>query len=336
MNLDRRTFLRGAALGATGASLTSMGCAPGEEAGTSTGPEEASPAPSAPRFQISLAQWSLHRTYFGKALDGGYTPLFQTLLANPRGVLQGERQPVEFATMARELGVSAVEYVNTFFFDRAQDATFVAELKARADAEGVESLLIMCDAEGSLGDPDGAQRAAAVENHRKWLECAAELGCRAIRVNAASSGSYEEQQQLAADGLRSVCEIADPMGLDVLVENHGGLSSNGAWLAEVLRQVDHPRMGSLPDFGNFTVSEEETYDRYLGVEQLMPLARAVSAKSYDFDESGNETTIDYDRMMAIVLDAGYGGFVGIEYEGARLPEPEGIEATRRLLERFRA
>ena len=249
-------------------------------------------------------------------------------------MLQGERDPLEFAQMARSLGIEAVEYVNTFFFDRATDAEFVAELGRRADGEGVRNLLIMCDAEGSLGDPDEAARAAAVENHRKWLECAATLGCHAIRVNAASVGSYEEQQRLAADGLRRVCELADPLGLDVLVENHGGLSSDGGWLSGTLTMVDHPRIGSLPDFGNFRVSESETYDRYQGVMELMPLARAVSAKTYDFDEQGNETTIDFERMMGIVLDAGYDGHVGVEYEGTRLPEVEGVRATAELLRRF--
>ncbi|MEM6704423.1 MAG: sugar phosphate isomerase/epimerase family protein [Acidobacteriota bacterium] len=327
--MDRRDFL--AALGA--AAALPLSCADGPD--TSTESEGAPPPVARPRFEISLAQWSLHRTFFGKALDNGYTELFTGLLQDPPSALQGERKPLEFAQMARELDVSAIEYVNTFFFDRAQDDEYIAELVRRADGEGVRSLLIMCDAEGDLGDADGERRAAAVENHRKWLECAAALGCHSIRVNAASSGSYEEQQKLAAEGLRGVCEIADPLGLDVLVENHGGLSSNGQWLAGTLELVDHPRSGSLPDFGNFTISETETYDRYQGVAELMPTARAVSAKSYAFDADGSETTIDYERMLQIVLDAGYDDYVGIEYEGTELEELEGIQATRRLLEKLR-
>jgi len=328
MKIDRRTFL--AAMGATTATLTT-GCS-SEESVESDGLPE--PIGSPPQFDISLAQWSLHRTFFGSALDEGYEALFAGLLQDPPSALQGDRKPVEFATMAREFGIDAIEYVNTFFFDRATDTAFIQELNERADAEGVQNLLIMCDAEGSLGDPDPDLRLAAIENHRKWLECAAQLGCRAIRVNAASSGSYEEQQSLAAEGLRGVCELADPLGISVLVENHGGLSSNGKWLSEVLRMVDHPRAGSLPDFGNFTISESETYDKYQGVEELMPMARAVSAKSYDFDEDGNETTIDFERMIRIVLDAGYTGHIGIEYEGSGLSETEGVTATNKLLKRL--
>jgi sugar phosphate isomerase/epimerase len=196
----------------------------------------------------------------------------------------------------------------------------------------------MCDAEGALGDPDPARRRQAVENHHKWVEAAAFLGCHSIRVNAQSEGAYDEQLRLAADGLRRLCEFADGHGIGVLVENHGGLSSDGAWLAATLRAAGHPRAGALPDFGNFLLRRdpEEWYDRYRGVAELMPLARAVSAKSHDFDAGGNETHTDYRRMMRIVLDAGYRGHVGVEYEGERLSEDEGIRATVRLLERVRA
>jgi sugar phosphate isomerase/epimerase len=154
-------------------------------------------------------------------------------------------------------------------------------------------------------------------------------------VNARSDPSLdaEEQANLAADGLRRLCERADPEGIDVLVENHGGISSNGAWLASVMKRVSHPRIGTLPDFGNFKIRSdpEEWYDRYQGVRELMPFAKAVSAKSHDFDAEGNEASTDYARMMSIVLEAGYHGYVGIEYEGERLPEPTGVELTRKLL-----
>jgi len=174
-----------------------------------------------------------------------------------------------------------------------------------------------------------------VNNHHRWVEAAKELGCHSIRVNAASQGSYEDQISLAADGLRAVTEYGDMHDINVIVENHGGLSSNGAWLASVMKKVDHPRCGTLPDFGNFRLSGDEWYDRYKGVEELMPFARAVSAKSHDFDANGNETQTDYRRMMKIVLDAGYDGWVGIEYEGSKLTEDEGIMATKVLLERVR-
>jgi len=207
-------------------------------------------------------------------------------------------------------------------------------LRRAADAH-VRNLLIMVDGEGELGHPETAERRRAVERHHPWVGAAGHLGCHSIRVNANSRGTPDEQRDLAADGLRRLTEYATPYGINVLVENHGGLSSNGAWLASVIRQVDHPNCGTLPDFGNFHIQGDEWYDRYRGVEEMMPFAKAVSAKSHDFDADGNEIATDYRRMMRIVLDAGYRGYVGIEYEGERLSELEGIKATKALLERVR-
>jgi sugar phosphate isomerase/epimerase len=264
-----------------------------------------------PPFRISLAEWSLHR-----ALNAG------------------ELDNLDFPRVTREeYGIEAVEYVNSFFKDRARDQAYLAELKTRCDDLGVRSLLIMCDGEGALGDPDEGARTLAVENHFPWVEAARFLGCHSIRVNAASSGTPEEQRELAADGLRRLTEFAAPMEINVIVENHGGVSSNGAWLASVMEAVDHPRCGTLPDFGNFQMAPGEWYDRYRGMAELMPYAKAVSAKSHVFDEDGNESEIDFFRMVQIVYDAGYRGFLGIEYEGTELSEPEGIRATKDLLER---
>jgi len=269
--------------------------------------------PSDDLFRISLAEWSLHRALQADALDH-----------------------LDFPVVAREdYGLDAVEYVNSFFKDKARDQPYLRDLRARADDHGVRCLLIMCDGEGAIGDPDRAARTRTVENHHRWVEAAVALGCHSIRVNAQSSGPPDEQRRLAADGLRQLAEFGDTHGISVLVENHGGLSSNGAWLASVIRAVDHPRCGTLPDFGNFRVSDTEWYDRYQGVTELMPFAKAVSAKSHDFDERGSERHTDYDRMLRIVLDAGYRGYVGIEYEGDALPEPQGIVLTRTLLERVR-
>jgi sugar phosphate isomerase/epimerase len=208
-------------------------------------------------------------------------------------------------------------------------------MKSRADGAGVKSLLIMIDGEGALGDPDDKGRTSAVEKHYPWVEAAKFLGCHSIRVNARSEGSYQEQVRRAADGLRRLTEFAAKHDMNVLVENHGGLSSNGAWLAEVMKTVDHPRCGTLPDFGNFNLGGGKSYDRYQGVAQLMPFAKAVSAKSHAFDDKGNEVNTDYRRMMKIVVDAGYRGYVGIEYEGGRHAEPDGIRLTKRLLETVR-
>lgn len=257
-------------------------------------------------FNISLAQWSLHRSFRAGTLD-----------------------PLDFARIARrDFDIDAIEYVNTFY---QHSPALLRDLKSRAGDEGVRSLLIMCDREGRLGDPEAAARRTAVANHYKWVDAARFLDCHSIRVNAESVGSYDEQLVLAADGLRQLTEYAARLEINVIVENHGGLSSNGDWLAAVIRRVEHPRCGTLPDFGNFY-----DYDRYRGVEQLMPFAKGVSAKSQDFDADGNETRIDYARMLDIVRRAGYRGYIGIEYEGTRLPEPDGIRATKALLERYRA
>lgn len=268
----------------------------------------------APPFEISLAQWSLHRT-----------------------LRAGELDNLDFARVTREdFGIAAVEYVNSFFKDKATDAAYLAEMNRRAADHGVYQHLIMCDGEGRLGDPDEGARLQAVRNHHRWVDAARTLGCATIRVNAASQGTWDEQAKLAADGLGRLCEYGEEIGINVIVENHGGLSSNGKWLAHVMRLVDHPRCGTLPDFGNFNLGNGETYDKYLGVAELMPFAKAVSAKSHDFDDEGNETTKDYRRLMKIVLDAGFRSWVGIEYEGSRLPEREGIMLTKRLLERVRS
>jgi L-ribulose-5-phosphate 3-epimerase len=208
-------------------------------------------------------------------------------------------------------------------------------MKKRAGDVGVKNLLIMIDNEGALGDPVVAERQQAIENHYPWVEAAQSLGCHSIRVNAHSSGSYEEQLELVADGLRKVTEFGSEHQINVIVENHGGYSSNGGWLSALIRKVNHPRCGTLPDFGNFNLGNGQQYDRYKGVEELMPFAKGVSAKSLDFDEQGNEINIDYRRMMKIVITAGYRGYVGIEYSGSGLSEPDGIRATKKLLEHVR-
>jgi sugar phosphate isomerase/epimerase len=301
--LPRREFLQcalaGAALGLTAGSRRLLLAAEAK-----------------PLYKISLAEWSLNRALFGKS--------------------DRKLDHLDFAKIAKtEFGIDGIEYVNQFFFDKARDMTYLGEMKKRAADQGVRSLLIMVDREGRLGDPDDAKRTEAVENHKKWVEAAAFLGCHSVRVNAASAGTWEDQVKLAADGLSQLTQFAEDHNLYVIVENHGGLSSNGKWLSEVMKTVDHPHCGTLPDFGNFRIQGDEWYDRYQGVEELMPFAKAVSAKTHDFDEQGNETRTDYLRMMKIVLAADYHGYVGIEYEGQNLDEFEGIRKTKALLERVR-
>ena len=295
--MERRDFIKTTAILTGGASLGSiLSCADNKMS-----------------FKISLAEWSLNRTLFSGKLDH-----------------------LDFCRVAKkDFGINAVEYVNQFFFDKAEDRSYLKEMKDRAEDLGVINLLIMCDKEGDLGDPDQNQRTEAIENHYKWAEAAKFLGCHSIRVNARSEGSYDEQIHLAAEGLRKLTEYGDSIGINTIVENHGGLSSNGKWLASVIEKVDHPRCGTLPDFGNFKLEGDDWYDRYLGVKELMPYAKAVSAKSNDFNSDGEETNTDYYKMMDIVLSEGYSGYVGIEYEGRSLDEMSGIRATKKLLEKVR-
>ena len=262
-------------------------------------------------FKISLAEWSLHRMLYS-----------------------GELDHLDFCVIAREqFDLDAVEYVNSFFFDKAEDLDYLKEMKNRANDQGVSSLLIMCDNEGDLGDPNQKAREKAVENHFKWMEAAKFLGCHSIRVNAKSEGTYEDQIRLASDGLRRLTEYGEKIGINIIVENHGGLSSNGKWLVSVMKEVDHPMCGTLPDFGNFKIKDGEWYDRYTGVDELMPYAKAVSAKSHSFNWKGNEINTDYKKMINIVLSAGYNGYIGIEFEGSEVDEIEGIQLTKNLMEK---
>lgn len=335
MHMNRRRFLSTFAASAAGGFLSSCS----ENAGTAGSAE-------GPLFDISLAQWSLHRALKEGKLDNLDWPKFTK----------------------ENFDISALEWVNQFFYVehptlgfQPKDQAYLTEMKKRVDDLGMKSLLIMCDRVGNLGNPDATKRTAAVEGHYAWLDAAKFLGCHSIRVNAASDPKLTPEQQgdLCTEGLRRLSEKAGTMGLNVIVENHGGLSSNGAWLAQTIKNVGLDNCGTLPDFGNFYVvknrgnaeqygkekeiyagdpsyTEDEKglgYDRYQGVKDLMPYAKGVSAKSHEFDAAGNEVHTDFVKMMQIVKDSGYRGFVGIEYEGDGLGEPEGIKATKALLER---
>ncbi|MBL8857636.1 MAG: TIM barrel protein [Planctomycetes bacterium] len=308
MTANRREFLHAAAgIGA----LAALGSVTSARSRTDVEDNDVKPQRT---FSISLAEWSYH-----SALQ------------------KGSMKHAEFAQVARaKHGLGAVEYVNSFFKDKARDTDYLKDLKTRADDQQVKILLIMCDGEGDLGHAEKQKRTEAVENHKQWLDAARALGCHSIRVNVSGSGTRTDHMHQAAESLQALAQLADPLNLNVIVENHGGITSDGAWLAGVMRKADHKRVGTLPDFGNFKISDSELYDRYQGVAELMPWAKAVSAKSHDFDEKGEETATDYTRMLKIVLDAGYRGYVGIEYEGSRLSEHDGVEATKRLLERVRS
>jgi sugar phosphate isomerase/epimerase len=272
-------------------------------------------------LKISLAEWSIHN-----AIDSG------TLLAD------------NFPSIAKnDFGISAVEYVSSFYKTHSEDGTYWNKMRATCDSLGVRSLLIMVDNEGDLGNSDPTERKKAVENHFKWVNAASILGCHSIRINAFGDGSKEEVQAAMVDALKQLCGYASQKNINVLIENHGLFSADGKWVAEIMRQVAMPNCGTLPDFGNWCLSAKwgstqdgtckEVYDRYTGVADMLPFAKGVSAKSYNFDEYGAATIIDYGKMLKIVKESDFDGYIGIEYEGTKLSEKEGIVATKKLLEK---
>lgn len=295
--MNRRNFIQAAGL---------------TTAGLAVAPAFLTNCSSEPWFEISLAQWSLHRQ-----------------------LQSGELQHLSFPIKAKQaFGITAVEYVSTFFEGWEIDQDYVSELKRITDYNGITNVLIMVDGAGDLGAPNPLERDKAVTNHYQWVETAKFLGCHSIRVNAKGNGPSGEVKKTAADGLRKLSEFAAGYDLNILVENHGGFSSNATWLASVIQSVNMDNCGTLPDFGNFRINEQETYDRYQGVKELMPFAQGVSAKTHDFDADGNEIHTDFDRMMNIVKRSGYKGYIGIEYEGSDFSEDEGIMLTKRLLEKY--
>ena len=279
-------------------------------------------------IEVSLAEWSLHRALYGGKLDHLDFP----------------------AKVKKEFAISAVEYVNGFFGGRkmdfkqaAKNAAYLKELLKRSQDVGVVNHLLMVDDEGPLAERDEKKRWQAVDNHRKWVETAKVLGCRTVRVNLLGAGSAEEKKTAAVESLGRLGALAEPMKINIVAENHGGVTSNGAWLAEVIKQVGLANVGTLPDFGNFCLSESwgstqegcaDLYDRYKGMAELLPYAKGVSAKSYDFDAKGEQPLMDYKRLIGLVKAAGYKGYVGIEFEGNTQPEEEGIRKTKALLEKY--
>jgi len=311
-SLDRRSLLRGAIAG--GAAM-GFGLPGAWAAAFRPDPTGKPAAGKIGDFKISLAEWSLHKALFAK--DAKITNL-------------------DFPKMARqEFGIEAVEFVNQFFKDKAKDSAYLKDLKGRADDNGVTCVLIMIDGEGDLSAADSGKRNQAVENHKKWVDAAAALGCHSIRVNTGSNYS-PTNLDAASEGCGALAEYGAKNKINIICENHGGPSSDPDSLLALIKKVNSPRFGTLPDFGNFPKKDGKySIDIYEAIARLMPYAKGVSAKSYDFDSEGKETQLDYARILKIVTDAGYSGHVGIEYEGSRLSEPEGILATRKLLESLR-
>jgi L-ribulose-5-phosphate 3-epimerase len=302
--MKRRTFIRNSIWGATALAANPLiARMTGEKA-----------------LHISLAQWSLHRSFNNNILD-----------------------PVDFASIAMDkYRIEAVEYVNGFYLDRANDETFWSKMKERSSDAGVKNLIMMVDDEGDLGTADKKERLQSVENHYKWVHAAKILGCHTMRVNAFGDPDREIYRASILDSMARLADYAAESDLNIVIENHGLFSSEATLIAGIIQEVNRPNFGSFPDFGNWCLSAkwgttqgecDHVYDRYKGVAELLPYAKAVSAKSYNFNEQGEDTKIDYFKMMKIVKDSAYNGYIGIEYEGMEKSEHEGIEITRELMKR---
>jgi len=288
-------------------------------------------------FQISLAQWSLHKSFFGNS-NADWQKFNKTLTESPDDVLQGKLDPADFPEIAASYGISIIELVNTFYFGKTNDKDYWIDFKHQCDSLGISVGLIMCDALGDLGDADAKARNNSVENHYQWVDIAKFIGAHSIRVNAGGSGTRQEVALNVIDGLSKLGTYAASQDINILVENHGGYSSDAHWLSGIIKKVDMPHVGTLPDFGNFCIEMGsdgciDEYDRYQGISELMPYAKGVSAKSLSFDHDGNEINTDFLRMMTIVKASGFKGTIGIEYEGRLLSEDAGIKATKALLEK---
>ena len=294
--LNRRDFLASAGLACAAALATSTANA-----------AVAVPEAGKKKFKISLAAWSLHRSWRSTWFN------------------------LDLPEIARQkFGLDGVEFVNSFFDLPRSD--YLKELKKRAQDNGVELVEIMCDGEGDMSHEDKREREQAVINHRKWIDIAHFLGCYGIRGNAGYTtvGTVDERVERCAESYGKLMEYADQAGMTVMIENHGGYSSIPEKLLTVMKKVNNPHFGTLPDWGNFPPE----VDRYEAVRQMMPYAKAVSAKCYDFMPDGSHPAFDLERMLKVVLDAGWNGFIGIEYEGEANSEPEGVMYCKSILEKY--
>ena len=316
--MDRRKTLKNIGIGAaiSWAAPSLWSCNRPTQTATTNTMESAKP------LRLSLAQWSLHRT-------------FQS----------GELNAADFARIAKsEFGLDAVEYVNGFYREKGTDQAFWQEMLQKSQDHGVKNLLIMVDEEGDLGNPKDTESQKAVENHFKWVDAAKILGCHSIRVNAFGEGTKDEVRKAMVQSLGKLCAYAAESDIHVLIENHGLYSSDPFWIKSIIEELKAPNLGTLPDFGNWCLSAKwgstqaddctEVFDRYEGVRTLLPFAKGVSAKSYSFDERGEQPKIDYKKMLGIVKESGFEGYIDIEYEGMQQTEPEGIRLTKQLIERI--
>jgi len=290
-------------------------------------------------FDIALSQWSFHRAIFGDSRDN-YEWFIKTLHTNPDAVLKGDMDPRDIVVIARKLGVDMVDLANVLWFGHGQDKPWLRQFKTMAKDQNVGFTCLMCDELGNLGSSSKEKRISAIEKHKPWIETASELGCLQLRVNAYGDGTYLEQLEQNAESLFELAEYTQQFNLELLVENHGHPSSNGAWLAMLMEKVNHPNLGVYADLDNFFMggwnhSPQRRYDTLQGLEDLAPYTRGVSAKTYGFKDNGQELTIDYPKCMKILTEAGFSGYACAEFEGEGISEMAGSIATIALLQKTR-
>jgi sugar phosphate isomerase/epimerase len=344
MKANRRDFLKKTALGAAGLGLAASLPKLLRAAASKTDPNKAAATNTTAAnkaankdifFQLAVSQFSFASQFWTQQL-----------------------KPLDFPAKSKELGITGLDYCSMFFADKAKDQQFLAQLKQRSADAGCYNLRIMVDGEGVLGDLNAATRTKAIENHYKWIDAAATLGCPMIRVNVEGEGKPEDVATAAVDSLGRLIDYGRKQNIDVIVENHVGISCNAAWLAGVMKQLNSPHCGTLADFGNFCINRTkpetmdiagymktkclEEYDRYKGITELMPFAKGVHAKTHLFNADGTDQETDFNRMFKIIKDSGFKGWVSIEYEGGLLKmytkdskyldDYAGTTATKNLIE----
>jgi len=288
-NQTRRSFLRHAALGGAAVTFT-----PSLFAIARDDPN---------RFQVGIQEYTFHR-WIGRKLDH-----------------------LDYPALCKEkLGITHIEYWNRPFGGKHTDKKYVGELVKRTTGEGMKNVLILVDAKNQLDDANKDQRDKAVDEHKGWIDCAAQLGCDAVRVNCRSGGNPEANLKNAGDGVGRLCDYAKDTKVKVVIEPHGGHSQNPDWLLKAMKALDRTNAGILPDFNNFG-----RYDRYDAVTKTLPFAPAVCAKALKFDDKGNETRTDYFRMLKIVYDSDFSGVITIEFEGGGIDPIEGSLMTKKLI-----
>ena len=287
---NRRLFLQSLGIGSCGLSL-----------GTNLfGKDKSDPS----RFPIGIQEYTFNRI-----------------------LRSGKLKHLDYPAMVKkELGIEHVEYWSRPFEGKHTDKKFVGELNSRTKGEGISNVLILVDEKHELDHEKKSERDKSVDLHKGWIDCAAQLGCDAIRVNCRMGGDPKDNLNRAVDGVGRLCEYAKDTSVKVVIEPHGRNSQNPDWLLAVMKELNHPHAGILPDFNNFG-----SYDRYSAVEKTLPFAPAVCAKALKFDDEGNETHTDYFKMLKIVYESTFSGVISIEFEGHGVDPIVGSRMTQDLI-----